>query len=215
MYKFIKDPALIERKSMEIIAELLGEHTFTSEELAVVKRIIHTTADFEYGANIVFSSTALAAAAKALQESPCQMIADTHMITAGINKGLLARCNGKISSFVAADEVRLLAANAGITRSMAALRKAAELFPQGIFIIGNAPTALFELLQLVEHGVLHPALVIGVPVGFVGAAESKEALLASKLPYITVRGRKGGSTVAVAIVNALLKLYAGAAEIKA
>lgn len=208
MYKFITDPEQIENKSMEIIAEILGEHNFSAGEESVIKRIVHTTADPEYASLTCFSPGALEAASGALHQSPCQLVTDTQMIAAGINKSLLERCSGSVNCFVGDEEVRLEATGEGITRSMAAVRKAAGMFPRGIYIIGNAPTALFELLQLVEKGQLAPALVIGVPVGFVGAAESKEALEASNLPYITVRGRKGGSTVAVAITNALLKLYA-------
>ena len=207
MYNFITDPELIEKKSMEIIGEILGDMKFLPGEEAVIKRIVHTTADPEYASLTLFSPGALSAAQKALQEGRCSMVADTQMIVSGINKGLLARCNGNVTSFVGDEEVRNRAAADGITRSMAAMRHAATQYGEGIFIIGNAPTALFELLHLFEAGMVRPTLVVGVPVGFVGAVESKEALLKTDLPYITVRGRKGGSTVAVAIINALLKMY--------
>lgn len=207
MYEFISDPQQIEEKSMAIIGGLLGGKVFPRGQEDVIKRIIHTTADLEYAEISVFSPGALEAARSALKGQDCRLVADTQMIAAGINKDLLARCGGKAASFVSHGEVRERAAKEGITRSMAAMRHAARLFPQGIYVIGNAPTALFELLRLVQAGLLRPALVIGVPVGFVGAAESKEALMQTNLPYITIRGRKGGSTVAVAIVNALLKLY--------
>ncbi len=207
MYKFISDPQQIEEKSMAIIDELLGERAFPPGAAEVIKRVIHATADLEYGELTVFSPGALEAARSALKGRGCQLVADTQMIVAGINKGLLARCGGEAVSFVDDREVRELAAKKGITRSMAAMRHAASLFPRGIYVIGNAPTALFELLQLVQGGVLRPALVVGVPVGFVGAAEAKEALMQTDLPSITTRGRKGGSTVAVAVVNALLKLF--------
>ena len=208
MYKFITDPDQIENKSMEIIAEILGDRNFPPGEEAVIKRIVHTTADPEYASLTLFSPGALSAARKALQEKRCSMVADTQMIVSGINKDLLARCGGDVTCFVGDEEVRIRAKGEGITRSMAAIRHAAAQYGEGIFIIGNAPTALFELLHLVKTGSLRPALVVGVPVGFVGAAESKEALLETNLPYITVRGRKGGSTVAVAIINALMKMYA-------
>jgi precorrin-8X/cobalt-precorrin-8 methylmutase len=207
MYKFITDPRQIERKSMEIIAELLADRVFPPEAETVIKRIVHTTADPAYASATCFSPDAFAAARKAIQQQGCRIVCDTRMIEAGINKVLLARCGGEIACFVDDGEVAAQAAAEGITRSMAAMRRAVRLFPEGIYVIGNAPTALFELLHLVEGGLARPALVIGVPVGFVGAAESKEALLQAKLPAITVQGHKGGSTVAVAIVNALLKLY--------
>ncbi|MEW5920900.1 MAG: precorrin-8X methylmutase [Bacillota bacterium] len=209
MYEFISDPQQIEKKSMEIIAELLEGRTLPPEEEEVVKRIVHATADPDYAAITVFSPRALAAARNALQGQGCRLVADTQMIVAGINKALLACCGGEVTSFVGDRKVQAQAAAEGITRSMAAIRHAARLFPEGIYVVGNAPTALFELLQLTQGGQLRPALVVGVPVGFVGATESKEALLQTGLPYITVRGRKGGSTVAVAIVNALLKMFAG------
>ena len=206
MYNFITDPDQIEKKSMEIIGEILGDRNFPPDQEAVIKRIVHTTADPEYASLTLFSPGVLTAARKALQEKGSAMVADTQMIVSGINKGLLERCNGNVNCYVGDGEVRTLAAAEGITRSMAAMRYAAAQNGEGIFIIGNAPTALFELLHLVQKGLVRPALVVGVPVGFVGAAESKEALLKTNLPYITVRGRKGGSTVAVAIINALLKL---------
>jgi len=212
MYKFITDPRKIERKSMEIIKEIIGEmpgeRAFPPEAETVIKRIVHTTADPAYVSITHFSPEVFAAARKALQQQGCRIVCDTRMIEAGINKALLAHRGGEIACFVDDGEVAAQAAAEGITRSMAAMRRAVRLFPEGIYVIGNAPTALFELLRLVEEGLARPALVIGVPVGFVGAAESKEALLQAKLPAITVQGHRGGSTVAVAIVNALLKLYA-------
>jgi len=212
MYKFITDPRQIEKKSMEIIKEIiggmLGERAFPPEAEAVIKRIVHTTADPAYVSATYFSPEAFTAARAAIQQQGCRIVCDTRMIEAGINKALLTSCGGEIACFVDDGEVAAQAAAEGITRSMAAMRRAVRLFPEGIYVIGNAPTALFELLRLAEGDLAHPALVIGVPVGFVGAAESKEALLQTKLPAITVQGHRGGSTVAVAIVNALLKLYA-------
>lgn len=212
MYKFITDPRQIEKKSMEIIKEIIGgmleESVFSPEAEAVIKRIVHTTADPAYVSATYFSPDAFAAARKAVLQQGCRIVCDTRMIEAGINKALLTRCGGEIACFVDEGEVAAQAAAGGITRSMAAMRRAVRLFPEGIYVIGNAPTALFELLCLAEGDLVRPALVIGVPVGFVGAAESKEALLQTKLPAITVQGHRGGSTVAVAIVNALLKLYA-------
>ncbi len=210
MKSFITDPEGIETKSMEIIAAELGGRikNFSPAEAVVVKRIIHTTADFEYADLAVFSPGALEAAAGFFTRGSGVVVTDTNMIAAGINKGLLEGYGGRVECLVADEETRIAALETGLTRSMINIRRAALQHPQGLYVIGNAPTALYELLRLVDEGEADPALVVGVPVGFVEAAESKEELLQTGIPYIVTRGRKGGSTVAVAIINALLRLAA-------
>ena len=208
MRSFITDPQGIEDKSMQIIEEILGakKQQFSSNELAIVKRVIHTTADFEYADLFNASPGAIASGLKAFKDGNQVIVADTNMIVAGVNKGLLSSYNSKVECLVAEEETRREALAAKVTRSMINIRRASEKYPGAIYAIGNAPTALYELLQLIEEGRMQPALVIGVPVGFVKAEESKEALLQSDVPHILIRGRKGGSTVAVAIINAMLKL---------
>jgi len=205
---FITDPAAIEEKSMQIIEAEMAEkaQSFSEPELAVVKRVIHTTADFEYADLIKFSPGALAAGLFALTGENSIIVSDTNMVMSGINKGLLASFNGAAICLVADKETRQQAFNEGLTRSMVNIRRTVKQYPEAIFAIGNAPTALYELLRLTEAGEACPSLIIGVPVGFVEAAESKDELQKSRVPSITIRGRKGGSTVAVAIINAMLKL---------
>jgi len=206
--KFITDPAAIEAKSMQIIEGEMGEKVknFDAFGLAVVKRVIHTTADFEYADLLELSSGAIDAGIEAFRGGGRVVVADTNMILSGINKGLLGSFGAQVVCLVADEETRTVAEAEGLTRSMVNIRRAVQKYPDAVFAIGNAPTALYELLRLVEAGEARPSLVVGVPVGFVEAAESKEALLESAVPYITIRGRKGGSTVAVAIINAILKL---------
>ncbi|WP_432821554.1 precorrin-8X methylmutase [Trichloromonas sp.] len=200
----ILDPLEIERKSFEIIDAEVGPHGYDARQWPVVRRIIHTTADFEFARSTSFSPGAVAAGVAALR-SGAKVLSDTNMVKSGVNKARLAAFGSAIDCHVADAEVAAQAKAAGVTRSIMATRKGVA---EGcrIFLIGNAPTALFELLELVRTGRLEPALVVGVPVGFVGAEESKEALLASGLPFITCRGRKGGSAIAAAILNALMIL---------
>jgi len=200
----ILDPQEIERRSFEIIDTEVGPHAFDARQWPVVRRIIHTTADFDFARSTVFAPGAVEAGIAALRGG-AKILCDTNMVKAGVNKARLASFGGEIFCHVADAEVAAQAKAAGVTRSIMATRKGAA---EGcrIFLIGNAPTALFELLDLVRSGQCEPALVVGVPVGFVGAEESKEALLASGLPYILCRGRKGGSAIAAAILNALMIL---------
>lgn len=207
MREFLTDPGEIEEQSMKIITELLGDKVFGPEEEKIIKRIIHATADFDFAGITVISRGAVKSARQALQGGNCLLSADTRMIVSGANKGLLKKLGARLECFVDDEEVRNIAADCGITRSMANIRVSAGYNREGIYLIGNAPTALYEVLNLVEAGKIHPALVIGVPVGFVGAAESKEELMKSDLPFICTRGRKGGSTVAVAILHALLNIF--------
>jgi len=204
-YKILVNPQEIERQSMEIISQQLGDRSFNPHEEQIIKRIIHATADFDFADITVISPEAIPKARLAL-EGGCLICTDTRMIAAGINRGLLHRFGARVECFVDSEEVKTMAAAEGITRSMANIRLCARVNKEGIYLIGNAPTALMELLALHEAGAIRPALVIGVPVGFVGAQEAKEELMKSKLPYITTKGRKGGSVVAVAALHALLHL---------
>ena len=208
MRTFITDPAGIENKSMLMIEEELGEriNNFTPPEAAIVKRVIHTTADFEYADLLAISPVALEAVKAFLLQGGGMIVTDTNMLAVGINRALLEKFTGRVECLVGDGETRQAALDTGLTRSMINIRRAAEKYPQAVYAIGNAPTALYELLRLIEAKQANPALVIGVPVGFVEAAESKEALLESDIPHIVTRGRKGGSTVAVAMINALMKL---------
>jgi len=203
-------PEGIESKSMLIIEEELGSkiEKFSPVEAAVVKRVIHTTADFEYADLLAASPGAYEKALELFKKGQQVIVTDTNMIAVGINKELLNSFQAQVKCLVAEEETRRLALDEGLTRSIVNIRRAAEQYPEAIFAIGNAPTALYELLRLAAERRVKPALVIGVPVGFVEAAESKEELLKSKLPYIAICGRKGGSAVAVAIINALMKLEA-------
>ena len=202
MMDYVKNPIEIENASMRIIESEIGEHSFSKEELLIVKRIIHTTADFEYKNLVEISKDAIEASKKVFKKS-FTIYTDTNMALSGINKIALSKLNGKAIWYVNLDEVHKVAKEKGITRSMAALEKACE-DNVDIFVFGNAPTALFKLKELIKSGKANPSLIIAVPVGFVGAAESKENLDELNVPYIRVKGRKGGSTVAAAIVNALM-----------
>ncbi len=208
MKSFCTDPEAIESKSMAIIENTLGQaaEQFDPKSLTLVKRVIHTTADFEYADLMAISPGAIEAGIAELSEGGQVLVADTNMICAGINKAFLQRFGARAECLVALQSTREEALKHGLTRSMVNIRRAVEIYPKALYIIGNAPTALYELLRLYNENKVEPALVVGVPVGFVEAEESKEELLGSKVPHITVRGRKGGSTVAVAIVNGLLKL---------
>ena len=192
----------IEEKSFEIIGEEMGAHSFTDEELLIVKRAIHTTADFEYKDLVEISRDAIETGKKLFTEG-ATIYTDTNMALNGINKMALAKTNSKVICYVNEPEVHAEAKEKNITRSMAAVEKACA-DNVDIFVFGNAPTALFRLKELIKEGKANPKLIIAVPVGFVGAAESKENMDELNIPYIRVKGRKGGSTVAAAIVNALM-----------
>ena len=201
---YIKDPGAIEKRSMEIVEEGLRAHSFTAEELAVVKRVVHTSGDFRYRDVVCIQPAAIEAGRKAVR-SGCAIVTDTKMALAGINKRVLKTLGCTIDSYIDHEDVRRLAESEGITRSMAAMELAAKRNVD-IFVVGNAPTALFRLRELVKSRAANPKLVIGVPVGFVGAAESKEALRELDVPSISTVGTKGGSNIAAAIMNAILYL---------
>ncbi len=203
----ILNPQDIEAESFRIIEEELGPHAFSPEQFKIVQRAIHATADFDFGRNVVFSPTAIESGVKALKAG-CDLIVDVQMIQAGVSVGIQNKLGkGKLICAISDEDVIRDAKAAGVTRAIMAMRKHIHSSPGAVYAIGNAPTALLELLRLViEEKAPAPALVIGVPVGFVSALESKEALLAAPFPFIAARGRKGGSTVAVSMVNALLRL---------
>ena len=197
-------PEQIEAESFRIIDSEVGEHGWPPAEWQIVRRAIHTSADFEYARSMVLSDGVVEKAVAALK-SGAGIVTDTNMALSGINKARLAPFGCRVACHVADPDVAELAAKEGITRSIAAMRKAVANLDNRIFVIGNAPTALFELLRLMQAGQAEPALIIGLPVGFVGAEESKNALAAAgqDVPFITNIGRKGGSNVAAAVVNAL------------
>ena len=196
-------PMEIEKRSFEIIAEELGERKIDPEYDLLVRRVIHTTADFDYYDNLCFSEHAAKVAMEALRAG-CPVVTDTTMAMAGINKRALARFGGETHCFIGDADVAEEAKARGVTRSMVSMEKAARTLRPAVFAIGNAPTALYSICDLVRAGKLQPKMVIGVPVGFVNVVEAKEALMELGVPYIVARGRKGGSNVAAAIVNSLL-----------
>lgn len=198
-------PSKIEEKSFEIItAELKEKNIEIPEENAlVVKRVIHASADFDYAKNLVFSKDACKKALDAIKNG-CDIVTDTQMAKAGINKNVLASLGGEVHCFMSDEDVALQAKEEGLTRAVISMRKAAKLNKPCIFAIGNAPTALIELKRLIDEKVINPILVIGVPVGFVNVIESKELIIEADVPYIVAMGRKGGSNVAAAICNALI-----------
>jgi precorrin-8X/cobalt-precorrin-8 methylmutase len=198
-------PGEIERRSFEIIEEeLTRQGICLDERLApVIKRVIHTTADFEYAQTLMFSDGVLEKALAALKGGAC-IVTDTKMAWSGINKKVLARFGAEAYNFMSDEDVAQIAKKNGTTRATACMDKAAKIEKPLIFAIGNAPTALIRLYELYEEGRICPQLVIGVPVGFVNVVQSKELIMQTDLPYIVARGRKGGSNVAAAICNALL-----------
>ena len=196
-------PADIEKRSFAIITEELGGRTFPEGVAEVVKRVIHTSADFDYADNLCFSPDAVEKA-KAALEAGATIVTDTNMALAGISKPTLAKLGGRAVCLMADEAVAREAKERGVTRATVSMEHAAKLDGPLIFAIGNAPTALIRLHELIGEGAVSPALVIGVPVGFVNVVESKELFLGGDTPYIIARGRKGGSNVAAAIVNALL-----------
>ena len=202
MFDIVK-PTEIEKRSFEIITELLGDRKLDPENEPVIKRVIHTTADFEYADNLVFSPGAVTKGIEALKAG-CHIVTDTSMVMSGINKTILGKLGGQVHCFIADPDVAEGAKARGITRSAVSMEKAAKLDKPCIFAVGNAPTALIALHELMEAGTVKPALIIGVPVGFVNVVESKELILQDDVPFIVARGRKGGSNVAAAICNAML-----------
>jgi len=197
------EPADIERRSFEIISELLGDRPIDPETEPVVKRVIHTTADFDYADNLIFSPRAVRRGIEALRAG-CPIVTDTQMAKAGINKTALSRLGGEVYCFMSDPDVAEEAKRRAVTRAAVSMERAAALKMPLIYAVGNAPTALIRLKELIDEGKASPELVIGVPVGFVNVIESKELFIGSEVPHIIARGRKGGSTVAAAVCNAML-----------
>ena len=195
-------PMEIERESFRIITEELGDRPLDPDQAPILKRVIHTTADFDYADNLYFSPNAVALAKEAIRGG-ATVVTDTQMALSGINKRTLARFGGEALCFMSDEDVAAEAKAQGVTRARISMDKGAALGENVIFAIGNAPTALIRLRELIDTG-YRPKLIIGVPVGFVNVVPSKELIIASPVPCIVARGRKGGSNVAAAIVNALL-----------
>ena len=198
-------PMDIEKRSFEIITEELGEKNKSlvpGTEL-IVKRCIHTSADFDYADNLWFSEGAVEKAQQALRDGAC-IVTDTKMAWSGINKRTLNRLGGEAFCFISDEDVAEEARNRGITRAAVSMEKAAKLDRKLIFAIGNAPTALIRLYELIQEGTLRPELIIGAPVGFVNVEYAKELIIKSDIPCIVNRGRKGGSNIAACLVNAAL-----------
>ena len=196
-------PMDIEKRSFEIITEELGDTPLIPGTELVVKRCIHTSADFDYAKNLVYSEHAVEKALEAIRGG-ASIVTDTQMGRSGINKKRLAQYGGQVYCFMSDEDVAETAKKNGTTRATACMDKAAAMNRPLIFAIGNAPTALIRLYELIEEKKLKPELVIGVPVGFVNVVQSKELIMQADVPYIVARGRKGGSNIAACICNALL-----------
>lgn len=203
----VAGPGEIEKRSFAIIdSEVPEPRPFQGAEWAVVRRMIHTTADFDLLSLVIFHPAAVPAGIAALRNG-CTIVTDTEMARAGIGHRRIKQWGCRLECHMGEREVARQAREQGTTRASAAVDLAAGKIDAGIFLIGNAPTALLRLLDVIEEGVCNPALIVGMPVGFVNAAESKALLVArSPVPYITIRGRKGGSAVAACVVNALAEL---------
>ena len=198
----------IEDASMEMIENEIGNHHYDKKEWPVVRRIIHSTADFDFADKnrVIFSKTAIESGIKALKNG-CNIVVDVNGVIGGLNKQNPKDFKNNIICNISSPEIMELAKKQGKTRSQVSMRVASTEMKEGIVVIGNAPTALLEVIQMVKEGVAKPALIIGIPVGFISSPESKEELShITEVPFITNLGRKGGSSSASAIVNALYKL---------
>ncbi|NBK92361.1 precorrin-8X methylmutase [bacterium 1XD21-13] len=200
--QFVK-PEMIEARSMEIITEELKGRTWPEPEFSIVKRCIHTSADFDYGDNLCFSKGAAALGVKALKAG-VSIVTDTRMAASGINKKRLSEYGGQVHCFMDAADVAEEAKNRGCTRAAVCMERAAALRENLVIAVGNAPTALVRLYELIQAGEIRPVLIIGAPVGFVNVVEAKELIMTAGVPYIVPKGRKGGSNIAATICNALL-----------
>lgn len=197
------EPMDIEKRSFEIITEELGILELEEEKASVIKRVIHTTADFDYANTLKFSEDVIKNTLEAIKRGAC-IVTDTQMGKAGINKKCLAKYGGEAFCFMSDEDVAAIAKKNKSTRATASMDKAAGFDKELIFAIGNAPTALVRLYELIKEEKIKPVLIIGVPVGFVNVVQSKELIMESGIPYIVAEGRKGGSNVAAAICNAML-----------
>lgn len=199
---FVK-PDEIEKRSMQMISEELGGRTWPEPEYSIVRRCIHTSADFDYADNLKFSNDAVWSAVSAILRG-VTIVTDTKMAAAGINKKAMEHFNGHVACFMSDENVDAEAKSRGVTRSAVCMEYGAKTQGPLIFAVGNAPTALIRLYEMIKAGEVHPDLIIGVPVGFVNVVESKKLIMQLNVPYIVADGRKGGSTIAAAICNALL-----------
>ena len=195
-------PMDIEKRSFEIIGEILGGKKLDPRYEHIIKRCIHTSADFEYADSLYFSDTAVERILNAICNG-ATIVTDTRMAQSGINKKKIQELGGEVVCYIGDEDVAEEARARGLTRSYVSMEKASRLSGPVVFAIGNAPTALFAICDLVAAGKMDPAAVIGVPVGFVNVVESKERLIESGIPCIVARGRKGGSNIAACIVNAI------------
>ena len=199
----------IEKRSFEMIDEEVGPHGYDERmQWPIVRRVIHATADFDFAGKgkILFHERAIASAFEAIGKK-CTIVTDVNMVLAAINKKSIAALSLKTACYIADQALPTESKRLGKTRSEMAMRKAAKDMDGGIVVIGNAPTALYEVITMIKEGMTKPALVVGIPVGFVSAPESKEALARTDVPFITNIGRKGGSPAASSIMNAILLLY--------
>jgi precorrin-8X/cobalt-precorrin-8 methylmutase len=198
-------PDEIEALSFRIIEQEAGQHGFPEDQWTIVRRMIHTSADFDYLSSVRFHPDAVRAGIKAIVDGR-NVVTDTNMARAGIRKKAILRFGGSLECLIEDSTVAHAARDSGCTRAMAAVDAALPMMRKGIYVIGNAPTALLRLMELIHTGQAEPALVVGLPVGFVNAAESKAMLVAMDIPFISNVGRKGGSNVAASVVNALILL---------
>ena len=197
------NPHKIEEKSMKIIDDKIGKLNCTNQQAKTIKRVIHATAQLDMGDLVRFSFDAVNKA-KNLIENGADIITDVNMLKAGINERKLKKYGGQVKCFIADEDIRKKSENTGLTRSIISMRKAAKLDNKKIFAIGNAPTALFELLRLKEEENMNIDFIVGTPVGFVGAKESKDMLMKTDIPYISLEGKRGGSSIAASIVNSII-----------
>ncbi len=195
-------PVEIESRSMEIIGEILGDKKLEPRYEHIIKRCIHTSADFDYADSMYFTEDIENRIGEAIKNG-ATIVTDTKMAQSGINKKKIQELGGEVLCFIGDEDVAKEAKERGLTRSYVSMEKAAKLSKPVIFAIGNAPTALFSIVELFKAGKVNPVAVIGVPVGFVNVVESKEKLIQSGIPCIVARGRKGGSNIAACIVNAI------------
>ena len=205
MMEYVKQPKEIEDKSMRIIRPYLEGMNLSEEEIAVYSRTIHASGDVEYAKLVITGQNAITAGLNALKNG-ADIYCDVEMVRTGINKKALAKLGGEVFCQVSAPEIAEVAKAEGITRSIAAMRAYGKRLDGNIVAIGNAPTALYEVLRLCAEENVRPALIVGIPVGFVGAAESKALVEQAPVPFVTVRGNKGGSPIAASVINALLYL---------
>jgi precorrin-8X/cobalt-precorrin-8 methylmutase len=199
----IVKPEDIERRSMEMIASELGVRTWPEPESSIIKRCIHTSADFDYADNLVFSEDAAKIGIRAIRAG-ANIVTDTKMAHSGVNKSRLTSYGGNAYCFISDDSVVAEAKARGCTRATVSMERGAALNGDTIFVVGNAPTALVQLNEMIKSGRVKPALIVGVPVGFVNVVEAKELIMEAGVPFIVARGRKGGSNIAAAICNAMI-----------